>query len=466
MLNGIDISGWQSGIDVASVDADFVIVKATGGTSFVNPDFRRQIDQAIASGKLVGCYHFAGDNNPGSWEEEAAHFLSTVSDYVGHAVMVLDWEADATEWPVSWAENWLQRVADSTGSTPWFYSYSSYVNSHDCSSIARFPLWIAAYYAGYEPMGYQDNPPLYGGTGAWSDKVCYQYSSTGDVGGYDGRLDINKFYGSREDFAAFYGGSGNVSIPLNTVAAQLHRIMCDDPRFGYSWAERYGGDEVDTWVIDGIPCTINVGDYECGTSVKTAWAAVLASTPYAGCLEAYENTSNAREVYLSTGLFEIADMTRAQPGDVLLSETYGHIAMYQGNGTLSEFSRSETGGVYGERGDQDGWESHITSVYEYDWIVLHYNGKADPKSTRTEDEPMQFIYRPDGLNELRYHDGTKNVRLSNADQPEAINMVYKRCTGRDIPCFELGTPESPWGARFEQCFPMVTASDEWGGTAR
>ena len=79
---------------------------------------------------------------------------------------------------------------------------------------------------------------------------------------------------------------------------------------------------------------------------------------------------------------------------------------------------------------------------------------------------MQFIYRPDGLNELRYHDGTKNVRLSNADQPEAINMVYKRCTGRDIPCFELGTPDARWGARFEQCFPMVTASDEWGGTAR
>ena len=68
MLNGIDISGWQSGIDVSSVDADFVIVKATGGVSFVNPDFRRQADQTLASGKLLGLYHFAGDNNPGSWD--------------------------------------------------------------------------------------------------------------------------------------------------------------------------------------------------------------------------------------------------------------------------------------------------------------------------------------------------------------------------------------------------------------
>lgn len=233
-MNGIDISGWQAGIDVSAVDADFVIVKATGGVGYVNPDFRRQADQALESGKLLGLYHFAGDGNAGSSEQEAEHFVSSVADYIGRAVMVLDWEADATTWPVEWAENWLQYVADATDSTPWFYSYSSYINSTDCSILARFPLWLAAYYAGYEPMGYQDDPPIYGGLGAWERCVCYQYSSTGYIGGYGGRLDINKFYGDANDWVAFYNGSTPTQKEFEMTEALFY---IDDKHEGYDGGE-------------------------------------------------------------------------------------------------------------------------------------------------------------------------------------------------------------------------------------
>lgn len=58
-LNGIDISGWQEGIDLSAVAADFVIMKATQGTGFVSKDFVRQYQQAKENGKLVGCYHYA-----------------------------------------------------------------------------------------------------------------------------------------------------------------------------------------------------------------------------------------------------------------------------------------------------------------------------------------------------------------------------------------------------------------------
>lgn len=54
-LNGIDISGWQEGIDLSAVAADFVIMKATQGTGFVSKDFVRQYQQAKENGKLVGC---------------------------------------------------------------------------------------------------------------------------------------------------------------------------------------------------------------------------------------------------------------------------------------------------------------------------------------------------------------------------------------------------------------------------
>lgn len=34
-LNGIDISNWQAGINLSAVPADFVIIKATEGTTYV-----------------------------------------------------------------------------------------------------------------------------------------------------------------------------------------------------------------------------------------------------------------------------------------------------------------------------------------------------------------------------------------------------------------------------------------------
>ena len=55
-LNGIDISSWQSGIDVSSVPAEFIIAKATEGTGYVNPDCARAVDQALGCGKLAGVY--------------------------------------------------------------------------------------------------------------------------------------------------------------------------------------------------------------------------------------------------------------------------------------------------------------------------------------------------------------------------------------------------------------------------
>lgn len=206
-LNGIDISHWDPGIEVANVPSDFVIVKATGGTRYENPEFERMCDETLAAGKLLGIYHFAGDGFDGSPEEEAAHFLTVTEKYKGKFIPVLDWEADAVNWPVYWAKRWLEIVAEHTGSTPWFYSYASYVGIHDCDQIAQYPLWIAAYYAGYRPMGYQDDPHLYGDQGDFDKLVAYQYTSSGDLPGWDGALDLSIFYGDRADWMSYVNNS-------------------------------------------------------------------------------------------------------------------------------------------------------------------------------------------------------------------------------------------------------------------
>lgn len=58
-LKGIDISSWQQGIDLSVVPCDFVVIKATQGTRYVNPDMQRAYDQAKRLNKLTGLYHFA-----------------------------------------------------------------------------------------------------------------------------------------------------------------------------------------------------------------------------------------------------------------------------------------------------------------------------------------------------------------------------------------------------------------------
>ena len=63
-LNGIDISNYQRGLDLAQVPCDFVICKATEGTTIVHNTCDPWIQQAIKLGKLWGFYHFMNEKTP------------------------------------------------------------------------------------------------------------------------------------------------------------------------------------------------------------------------------------------------------------------------------------------------------------------------------------------------------------------------------------------------------------------
>ena len=53
-MNGIDVSSWQNGIDFGVVPCEFVIIKATGGTGYTNPDYARAVENALANHKTRG----------------------------------------------------------------------------------------------------------------------------------------------------------------------------------------------------------------------------------------------------------------------------------------------------------------------------------------------------------------------------------------------------------------------------
>ena len=198
-LNGIDIASWQAGIDIYAVDADFVIVKASEGTSYINPYFRQWADQVLDSGKQLGLYHFATD--AASAKAQADFFYRTVKPYVGKAVLFLDWEntdySDVMSKGPSFAKAWMDRVLSRTGVKPLIYINQSTTWNYDWTSVAKkYKLWFAQYMYAYQyGYGYRDDLSHWA-VGYWGAETIYQYSSTTIISGYDGYLDVNKFYGS------------------------------------------------------------------------------------------------------------------------------------------------------------------------------------------------------------------------------------------------------------------------------
>lgn len=206
-LNGIDISGWQAGIDLSRVPCDFVIVKATQGTGYVNPDFARAYSQAKANGKKLGAYHYAGG---GSVQEEAEHFLRTLGNRIGECVLVLDWESEQNAaYGASdrdWCGRWLDYVHARTGVRPLLYISQSIMGWFDG---LPYGLWVAQY-ANYNRTGYQDVP---WNEGAYNC-IIRQYSSAGALPGYDGNLDLNKYYGDAASWDRMAGMKSKPTIDL------------------------------------------------------------------------------------------------------------------------------------------------------------------------------------------------------------------------------------------------------------
>lgn len=185
---------------------------------------------------------------------------------------------------------------------------------------------------------------------------------------------------------------GTKTIDLADVAARIHYDMTIDPANGYSQGSRWGGQtgKTKTLTIRGRKYTYKLGDYDCASSVITAWRLALTGTPYEGMLDGATYTGDMEKAFVGSGLFT-SSLTAAKRGDLYLrpktASKGGHTAMCQDGGSdqifdrdvLTEFNRNEYHTATGGRvGDQDGGESVFRDYYDGPWTtVLHYNHRAD-----------------------------------------------------------------------------------------
>ena len=190
MLRVVDISSHQGNIVAGGLDCDAVICKATEGTGYVNPFCDEQYQSAKAAGKLLGVYHYASGGNP---EAEAD--------------LVLDWESgDNAAWgDSSWVARFCAHIVALTGINPMIYVQRSAASQ--CTGLGDYGIWLAEY-PDYAARGWDAYyPPNYSG-----DYAMHQFTSSGNIAGYAGPLDLSLFFGDETAWRA-YAGTSSQSVP-------------------------------------------------------------------------------------------------------------------------------------------------------------------------------------------------------------------------------------------------------------
>lgn len=182
----------QSGVDV-------IMVKATQGTSYVNPSCDTDYQAAKKKGRLLGIYHYCSGGNP---EAEAKYFYKNTKNYIGEAVPAVDWEAGQNS---SWGDrNYVRRFVDEfhrlSGVWPLIYVQASAL-SQVANCANNCGLWVAS----YPSMNWKswNIPNMKINTYPWATYTVWQF--TGD------NMDRNLVNTTKEGWKKLAKGSGKAT---------------------------------------------------------------------------------------------------------------------------------------------------------------------------------------------------------------------------------------------------------------
>lgn len=157
------------------------------------------------------------------------------------------------------------------------------------------------------------------------------------------------------------------------AAALCMEHLVDHDWHGYTqgwgrWGDGEGSCPVETPIGT---CYVEQGDRDCSSAVISSYEAAgidCGGATYTGNMKSCMlSTGNFRAHRMSDG-YNCDDGYIAQRGDCYLNEV-NHTAMCISAypDMLAEFSISENGTIYGEVGDQTGWESHRGNYYGFPW---------------------------------------------------------------------------------------------------
>ncbi len=212
MLKGIDVSRWQQSIMWPTVkgNVDFAIIKIGGSDDGMYMDGMavRNVLEARSAGIPLGFYVYLGGAYPVA--EEVQHIKNLISNIGGlrpGESFCLDWEEHHAD-EVGYVHGIARGLVDAGLPTPLIYMSLSRVRSNDWKRLVDMNcgLWVAAW--GNNDSIADTAPP----SDEWPVWAVWQYSSTGNIPGISGKVDMNYFNGSVDDFKK-YGSTRTVSLP-------------------------------------------------------------------------------------------------------------------------------------------------------------------------------------------------------------------------------------------------------------
>lgn len=186
---GIDVSSWQGYINYSEVKSegiDIVYIKSSQGSTYKDPYFELNYENAKANGLKVGVYHFVTARSLTEAEREADFFSSVISGKQIDCKLAMDFEefGSLTKDEINEiSRTFLERVEAVTGKET--IVYSDLFNSERTFELSdKYPLWIA-YYGDYINLENSNNN--------WKTWQGQQYTDVGRIRGINGHVDRDRF---------------------------------------------------------------------------------------------------------------------------------------------------------------------------------------------------------------------------------------------------------------------------------
>lgn len=186
---GVDVSNHQAIVDMQALSdqgVQFVYIKATEGSSYVDFFFDENWNAAGDAGLPRGAYHFFSFDTPGA--DQAQNYIQTVGSLDGCMIPVVDveWYGDKQQNPpakqdvVREVRAFLDALEAEYGVKPMIYSAGLY-DEYLADDFADYPRWIRS--VSYPVWLYEGD-----------DWLLWQYSDVGKLEGSTGHeksFDLN-----------------------------------------------------------------------------------------------------------------------------------------------------------------------------------------------------------------------------------------------------------------------------------
>jgi lysozyme len=221
----LDISHYQTSVDWQAISDDGIIavcLKATEGTSYIDPTFRERYEGAKKFGLGVFSYHFL---RPGSIAKQIDHYLSTVNPRPGER-LVIDYEDDALT--ITDLEAAITAILDSQAGEACeitVYGANGCLGAklggkRNALAAQHTSLWVASYTTAGQPT-------MTNLSATWPAWSLWQFSDKCSCGGIS-PVDGNRFNGSVEAARAWVGPALGPP-PEQQVAEVTIRVAVDAP---------------------------------------------------------------------------------------------------------------------------------------------------------------------------------------------------------------------------------------------